>query len=39
MEVAPIDERHLDRRTAELQDGLEPAEAAPDYNDSVHDRQ
>src|SRR5437867_8021196 len=38
VEVPPIDERHLDRGTPKLQDGLEAAEAASDYNDTVHDR-
>jgi ATP-dependent DNA ligase len=37
VEVPPVDERHLDRGTAEPQHSLEPAEATPDYNHAVHD--
>jgi hypothetical protein len=38
MEVAPVDERDLDRRTPQLQNRLEPPESAPDDDDPVVSR-
>ena len=35
VEVAPVDERDLDGRTPQLQDGLDPAEATADHDDML----
>ena len=35
MEVAPIDQRELNRRAPEPQSGLKPAEATTDHDDTV----
>ena len=35
VEVAPVDQRDLDRRAAQLRDGLQPAEAAADHDHAV----
>ena len=38
VEVAAVDQRHLDRRAAQLQRRLQPAEAAADDHDTMRDR-
>jgi hypothetical protein len=35
MEVAPINERHLDRSPPQRERGLQAAEAAPDHDHAV----
>ena len=36
VEVPPVDERHLDRRTPKRERRLQPAEAAADDDDAMH---
>jgi hypothetical protein len=36
MEVVPVDERHIDAGSTELQDGLKSPEAAADDDYAVH---